>query len=113
METSLSQPDDREPDQTSPDGEALLTVLGDEDCRAILRAVAERDRPATAVATACDLPLSTTYRKLNRLEAAGLLVERTRVDPSHNHHSVYAAPPVDVTVSLAADGSLSVAADAQ
>ena len=105
------------PEQTSDDPTSsgptptetdVLDVLGDADCRAILGAVADSARSATAIASASDLPLSTTYRKLNRLVAADLLVERTRLDPDRNNLSVYETAPVDVCVALATDEPIRV-----
>lgn len=57
---------------------AVLSVLADEDCRAFLR---ELDEPLTARALSrrCDVPPSTTYRKLDRLSAVDLVAVSTVV----------------------------------
>lgn len=86
------------------DCDAVLAALGDEDCRSILAAADERPQTAAELATVCDLPLSTTYRKVNRLETVGLLAESVRVDPDRNHESEYAAATADVCVSLGESG---------
>ncbi|WP_256300551.1 DUF7342 family protein [Haloarchaeobius salinus] len=59
-----------------PDPRAVVGALADDDCRAIVEFL---DEPATAgeVAEEADVPLSTTYRKLDRLVDAGLVTERT------------------------------------
>lgn len=94
--------------RASPCGSDVLAALGDGDCRSILAAIEETPRSAAELATRCDLPLSTTYRKVNRLEAAGLLEEQTRLDPDRNHQSEYTASPADVCVSVDAEGGLRV-----
>lgn len=60
------------------------------------------------LARACELPLSTAYRKVDRLVAAGLLAERTRLDPDRNHESEYVPGAADVSVSVSGDGELTV-----
>jgi DNA-binding transcriptional ArsR family regulator len=59
-----------------PDPRAVVGALADDDCRAIVEFL---DDPATAgeVADGAEVPLSTTYRKLDRLVDAGLVTERT------------------------------------
>ncbi|MFB6353559.1 MAG: helix-turn-helix domain-containing protein [Halobacteriales archaeon] len=66
----------------------VLDALGDSACRAILR---EINDPMTAkeISAATDLPLSTTYRKLDFLSDTLLLRERTEVRPDGNHTQRY------------------------
>lgn len=73
------------------DGDRVLAALGDGDCRTILAAVTEVARCVEEISSVCGLPLSTTYRKIRRLESAGLIAERTRVDGENNHPSEYTA----------------------
>lgn len=61
---------------------------------------------ATGPAWACDLPLSTTYRKLYRLEAVGRLEEHARLDPDRNYQSEFATAAVDVSVVIDAERGL-------
>jgi hypothetical protein len=60
--------------EDSPELQTILDALDDQDCRAIVSAL---DGPMTAdeVADAADVPLSTTYRKLDLLTEASLLEE--------------------------------------
>lgn len=96
--------------QASPpaDGDAVLAALGDADCRSILASMDETPQSVAELARACDLPLSTAYRKVDRLVAAGLLAERTRLDPDRNHESEYVPGAADVCVSVGGDGELTV-----
>ena len=78
----------------------LLTALEDAGCRAILDATGDEPLCARELSERCDLPLSTTYRKLNRLTGVGLLAERTRLRPSGRHASEYTRRVASVRVSL-------------
>lgn len=89
----------------------LLSALADGDCRAILLATADEPRSAKELADRCDVPLSTTYRKLDRLADAGLLEERLRIRRSGKHTSEYVRCVDDVRVSLGVDGAISLHAD--
>lgn len=84
----------------------LLDALNDADCRAILDATGDEALSANEVADACDLPLSTVYRKLDRLTDAGLLDERTRVRSAGKHPSEYARRVEDVLVSVGDGGDV-------
>jgi len=78
----------------------LLTALEDAGCRAILDATGDEPLCARELSERCDLPLSTTYRKLNRLTGVGLLSERTRLRSSGRHASEYTRRVASVRVNL-------------
>ncbi|RXK46616.1 winged helix-turn-helix domain-containing protein [Halorientalis pallida] len=84
----------------------VLDALDDADCREILEATSEDARSANEVSDACDLPLSTTYRKLELLTDAGLLEERTRLSTTGKHSSEYVRTVEDVVVSLGTGGEM-------
>jgi DNA-binding transcriptional ArsR family regulator len=88
------------------DGGLLLEVLSDADSRSILRATGEEALSASEISEACDLPLSTTYRKLERMSEAGLLAEGIRLRRSGKHTSEYVRRVDDVCVSLGAEGGI-------
>ena len=71
-----------------PDLQPLLDALDDADARAIVKTI---DDPATAneVSERCDIPLSTTYRKLDLLTDAGLLEEGTEIRSDGHHTTTY------------------------
>lgn len=69
--------------------QTLLDAVAYPDCRAILDETGEAARSASELSERCDLPLSTTYRKLELLTDADLLEERTRVRRSGKHASEY------------------------
>ena len=73
-------------DQT-PDvsAEELLELLGDEYTRSVLRAVTDRSRTGPEIADAADVSKATVYRRLERLEEAGLVVSTQKLDPDGHH----------------------------
>lgn len=91
-----------------PDVELLLDALSDPDCRAILRAIEE---PMTAgeLSETCDVPQSTTYRKLDLLSDATLLEELTEIRRDGRHTTRYALAFDDVQVSLTEEREFAVA----
>ncbi|ELZ83695.1 ArsR family transcriptional regulator [Haloferax sp. Atlit-6N] len=84
--------------------DALFSLLEDDDCRCILDATDGVARSASELSEACDLPLSTTYRKLDPLVDAGLLSKRLRVSRSGSHTAEYERTVDDVTVSVTPSG---------
>lgn len=77
--------------------EAVLDTLGDESTRAIIEALSE---PMTAneLSEACDIPLSTMYRKLDRLAEADLVRESTEIRRSGQHTTRYERNFTEVSV---------------
>lgn len=90
--------------------QAVVDALDDPECRTIIE---QLDEPMTAkeIAGECDIPLSTTYRKLDRLTEAALVDERTEIRASGRHTARYALDFEAVHVALAADRSLEVTVD--
>ncbi|MDZ7688119.1 MAG: helix-turn-helix domain-containing protein [Halobacteriales archaeon] len=73
---------------TAPTTEEVFEALADPDCREIVETL---DSPMTTgeISDACDLPLSTTYRKVNMLEEATLLNEQVEVRTDGKHTNTY------------------------
>ena len=86
------------------DVQRLLDALTDADCRNILGATRAEALTASELSETYDLPLSTTYRKLDLLTATGLLDEHTRVRQSGKHASEYTRSVDDVVISLGTPG---------
>jgi len=80
--------------------QAVLDALHDPDCRTMLDATSEASLSANELSEACDLPLSTTYRKLDTLTEVGLLDERTRLCPDGKHASEYVRRVESVDVDV-------------
>lgn len=90
------------------DLQAVLDALGDPDCRAILRAVGPAALTASECSEACDLPLSTTYRKLELLTATDLVREELRIRRDGKHANQYRRRFESVTVDLVDHGTFDV-----
>jgi len=86
-------------EEETPALEAVLDALDDEDCRAIV-SVLEEPMTASEIAEASDVPLSTTYRKLELLTEASLLYEGVEVRPDGQHASRYAIDFEEVVIAL-------------
>lgn len=71
------------------DEAALLDLLTDDRCQAILDAVTEEAHTAGELIDDLDIPRSTLYRKVDALTDANLLAEQTRIDANGNHESQY------------------------
>ncbi|KAB1186708.1 MULTISPECIES: helix-turn-helix domain-containing protein [Haloferax] len=84
--------------------DVLFDVLDDESCRCILEATDGTALSASEIAESCDLPLSTTYRKLEPLTDAGLLSKRLRISRAGKHTAEYERAVDDVTVSVTSSG---------
>jgi len=88
--------------------QAVLRALQDDDCREVLEATDEESLSASELADVCDLPLSTTYRKLDALTDAGLLAERTRLCADGKHASEYVRVGDEILVDAAAGFELTI-----
>ena len=78
----------------------LLDVLSDEYARDILAATSIRPMSAQQLADECEMSKPTVYRRVERLQAYGLLDEQTKVRTSNNHYSVYTATLSEVSIEL-------------
>ena len=85
---------------------SYLSLLEDDDCRSILSATNGDSKTASEVERQCDIPLSTAYRKLERLSRAGWLREGLRVCRSGKHSTEYTRRLEAVTVSM--DGTMAL-----
>jgi DNA-binding transcriptional ArsR family regulator len=90
-----------------PETQAVFDALEDKDCRRIVEYL-EEPRTAKELSEACDLPLSTTYRKLDILTEASLLSERTVIQSDGHHTTKYAVAFEEVKIVLDDDHRVSV-----
>jgi hypothetical protein len=90
---------------STPDG--VLACLADDDCRTILRAT-HTARTAPEISECCDIPLSTVYRKVDRLTELSLLETRIRIDSSGRHPTQYQRGIDGLLVQLGPHDDLSV-----
>ncbi|MCO8265448.1 helix-turn-helix domain-containing protein [Haloferax sp. AB510] len=82
----------------------ILDLLSDEYARDILAATSTKPMSAQELADECEMSKPTVYRRVERLQAYGLLDEQTEIRTSNNHYSVYTATLSEFSVELD-DGS--------
>ncbi|WP_144797507.1 ArsR/SmtB family transcription factor [Halorubrum depositum] len=87
----------REEDPPSVDD--VLDALADDAARRIVTALTE-PKTASDLSEECDIPLSTTYRKLEKLTDASLLRESTDIRRDGQHTTRYSVSFDSVTVSI-------------
>ena len=87
----------REEDPPSVDD--VLDALADDAARRIVAALTE-PKTASDLSEECDIPLSTTYRKLEKLTDASLLRESTDIRRDGQHTTRYSVSFDAVTVSI-------------
>lgn len=91
--------------EDEPEPATVLAALCDDDCRTIIRNM-EGAMTASGVSEACDIPLSTTYRKLDMMSEATLLEEMTELRTDGRHTTRYRLGFDEVSLSVAEDRTL-------
>ncbi|KDS91671.1 IclR family transcriptional regulator [Halorubrum saccharovorum] len=86
-------------EEDPPSVDDVLDALADDDARRIVSALSE-PKTASDISEECDIPLSTTYRKLELLTEASLLSESTDIRRDGQHTTRYSVSFETVTVSL-------------
>ncbi len=89
--------------ETDDDLDTAFDALSDPDCRTIL-ATADEPMTTSEIADACDIALSTAYRKVERLSETPLLTEGVRFDPDGDHAAEYSRGVTDATLELTDGG---------
>lgn len=83
---------------------AIAALLADDCARTILVETAAEPMSAAALSERCDVSPPTVYRRLDELEARGLIDDELRLDEEGHHYEVYMATLDHLTVDLTADG---------
>jgi len=86
--------------------EPLFAALEDGDCREIIRATSTDSLSASELSEVCELPLSTTYRKVDDLTEAGLLEENIRLSTSGKHKSEYSLRIENLKLTLGGENGV-------
>jgi DNA-binding transcriptional ArsR family regulator len=102
-ELSQSGPEAATGSNDSADSEELLSLLSDDSAREILTTISEESLPAREIADRLDLSRPTVYRRLNRLEAIGVVETSFSLDPDGHHRQQFTATLDRVVVSIDAD----------
>jgi len=77
--------DSRENDEPAVDVTEVLALLSDEYAREILNVLVEESLSARALSERVDMSRPTVYRRLNRLESAGVIESSMVIDPEGHH----------------------------
>lgn len=90
--------------------DVLLTALSDHDCRRILRETTERALTANELSARLDLPLSTTYRKLDLLCETTIVQQTYRLSDGGHHATQYRCDfgQIHISLSVSDEALLSV-----
>lgn len=83
-----------------PDMETVVGLLDDEHVRTILRATNTQSLSARVLAARCDVSRQTVYRRLERLEDAGLVNSRPQLREDGHHDTVYTATLDRLSIEL-------------
>jgi predicted ArsR family transcriptional regulator len=94
----------------APDIRDVLGALDDPDCRTIIERI-DGAMTANDVAERCDIPLSTTYRKLELLTEASLLEEQVQLRADGRHTKRYVLAFEGVRITVGDDCSLEAAVE--
>ncbi len=95
---------EEQPERRSVEIETAIELLADEYVRMVLRCLADKPRSAPEITDRCAASRVTVYRRLNRLEEAGLVTVETEIDPTGNHHNIYQCCVDELTVALHSHG---------
>lgn len=91
-------------DDAPVDAEGLVELLGDENTRSVLEAITDEALAVKEIAAAASLSTPTVYRRLARLEEAGLVASRLAVCADGHHHEQYRAVLDSASFRLGPDG---------
>jgi DNA-binding transcriptional ArsR family regulator len=75
----------RNEDEPTVDTTEILSLLSDEYARETLNALVEESLSARALSERLNMSRATIYRRLNRLESAGVIESSMIVDPEGHH----------------------------
>jgi response regulator of citrate/malate metabolism len=93
-----------EPSATSVSTDALITLLSDDHAREISTAIVDEAKTAREIVSECDGSRTTVYRRLNRLEDAGLLTTHMRYDANGHHRTTYQLRFESLSIHLETSG---------
>jgi DNA-binding transcriptional ArsR family regulator len=93
-----------ERDKAAVDTDEFLSLVSDDYARRVLAALADEPLPARAVVERIDASRPTVYRRLERLEAAGVVESSMSVHPDGHHRRQFRVAVERVRLGLERDG---------
>lgn len=88
--------------------ETFLETLANPRSRAIIAAVAQDRCSVSEISEYCDLPLSTSYRKVDTLVENGILEDTLRINSSGRHEQEYTLSEESVSAVFRVDDAVDV-----
>ncbi|WP_324666243.1 ArsR/SmtB family transcription factor [Haloarcula sediminis] len=82
------------------DTDELLALLGDEYTRNILSTLGDESLPAREIANRSEISRATVYRRINRLEAVGVVEEVMSIHPEGQHRREFRIAHDHIELSL-------------
>jgi len=86
------------------DTSEVLSLLSDEYAREMLNVLVEESLSARALSERLDMSRATVYRRLNRLESAGVIESSMVVDPQGHHRKQFSVVVDRMQLAFHADG---------
>lgn len=93
---------------TTKSPQKLLELLADPRSRAIIAAVAQERRSVSEISDYCDLPLSTTYRRVDTLVENDVVENALRIEDSGRHEKEYTLSSESVSAVFRVDDSVDI-----
>lgn len=87
-----------------------LALLSDEYARDILEVLGDEPLPAREIYNRLDVSRATVYRRLERLESAGLVASSTAIHPDGHHREQFSLALDRIHVQFGHDGPTAAAA---
>ncbi len=98
-------------DDPTVDVTEVLSLLSDEYAREVLSVLSEESLSARELVDRLDMSRATVYRRLDRLESAGVLDSSMRLDPDGHHRKSFHVVVDQMELTVDAEGlSLEVGA---
>lgn len=82
----------------------LVALLDDDHAREIITAISDEAKAAREIVRECHSSRPTVYRRLNRLQEAGLVTTAMRYDSDGHHCKTFRLRYDSASISLGADG---------
>ncbi len=86
----------------------LLEILADPKSRAIIASVADERKSVSEIADDCDMPLSTSYRRMDTLVESGIVEDALRMKNAGRHEKEYVLRSKEISTGFTVDDTLDI-----
>jgi predicted transcriptional regulator len=83
----------------------ILEVISDETARRLFAHISEGPKSAKDLQDSCSASLKTVYRRLEKLQEAGLISPVDRVDVDGTHYTLYGTNVTELDISVNPDAA--------